>query len=375
MKAFVTVQDNDTLGAVSNVLRKLLESDQMDGLLVPMRTSAGTVTPALVTDPAMLDQADPLAPVLPINSARVLGWMTQREPRGKIGAVMRSCEIRAMVELVKLKQACLDCITLISIDCSGTFDVPDYIEQSSQLGQDGITKLVQDRYTDPLSAAPIPLRDACQMCERPVHTEADVVFEFFGSDVAQGFMLTLPDELAGKIGLAESTPAGNGNRADVIDTLIASRTEQRDKVFDEINARMKDGKPGEGLEEIFGACIRCHNCMTVCPICYCKTCLFKGPVFDHEPIQYMQWAERKGALRLPSDTMLFHLTRMNHMGLSCVGCGMCTSVCPSDIPVGRVFRAVGNSVQSVFDYVPGFNPEEMLPLIAFQEDEWHEVGE
>jgi formate dehydrogenase subunit beta len=300
--------------------------------------------------------------------------MTQREPRGKIGAVMRSCEIRAMVELVKLKQACLDCVTLISMDCSGTFDVPEFIEQSNQLGQDGMAKLVQDRYADPLSETPIPLRDACQMCERPVHTEADVVFEFFGNDVAQGFTITLPDELANKIGLAGEAPASNGNRAGLVDKLIASRTEQRDKVFEEINARMKKGKPGEGLEEIFAACIRCHNCMTVCPICYCKTCLFKGPVFDHEPIQYMQWAGRKGALRLPSDTMLFHLTRMNHMGLSCVGCGMCTSVCPSDIPVGRVFRTIGDSVQTVFDYVPGFNPEEMLPLIAFKEDEWHEVG-
>lgn len=375
MKVFVTVQNNDTLGAVRAVLRKLLESDQMDALLVPMRTQAGAVTPALVTDPAMLDRADPLAPVLPINSARVLGWMTQREPRGRIGAVMRSCEIRAMVELVKLKQACLDCVTMISMDCSGTFDVPEFMAQSTQLGGDGLAKLENDRYADPLAATPIPLRDACQMCERPVHDEADVVFEFIGSDLSKGFIVTLPDELAEKTGLAGDAEPKDGNRAGLLEKLIAGRTKQRDQVFGEIDARLSKGKPGEGLEEIFAACIRCHNCMTACPICYCKTCLFKGPVFDHEPIQYMQWAERKGALRLPSDTMLFHLTRMNHMALSCIGCGMCTSVCPSEIPVGRVFRTVGNSVQDVFSYVPGFNPQEMLPLIAFQEDEWHEVGE
>ena len=123
-------------------------------------------------------------------------------------------------------------------------------------------------------------------------------------------------------------------------------------------------------------CQQCADphCMTVCPISYCKTCLFRGPVFDHDPIQYMQWAESKGALRLPSDTMLFHLTRMNHMALSCVGCGACTSACPADLPVASVFGAVGESVQAAFAYVPGRDMDEKLPLITFQENEWLEVG-
>jgi formate dehydrogenase subunit beta len=115
--------------------------------------------------------------------------------------------------------------------------------------------------------------------------------------------------------------------------------------------------------------------MTVCPICYCKTCLFKSPVFDHEPSLYMGWARRKGAYRLPADTMLFHLTRLNHMVLSCVGCGMCTSDCPAELPVGRVFRAIGQEVQEAFEYEPGRSVEDCLPLVTFREDEWMEVGE
>jgi formate dehydrogenase subunit beta len=369
MRAYIPVENNDTLGAVQALLRKLLESDLMDALMVPMRTPSGTVTPALVTDPALLDQADPLAPVYPINSARVLGWMTQREPRGRIGAVMRSCEIRAMVELVKLKQACLDCVTLIGMDCAGTVDVSTYMVQIRGNGQ-GWPELFADP-TAFSASSDIPLRDACQMCERPVYDEAGVTIEFLGYDLTKGFGVTLPDEMGQQLGL-EGGGASN-ERAEVVAKLTDHRTQRRDAVFAEIRGRLQDSE--DGLEGIFAACIRCHNCMTVCPICYCKTCLFKGPVFDHEPIQYVKWAERKGALRLPSDTMLFHLTRLNHMGLSCVGCGMCTSVCPVDLPVGRVFRAVGSSVQAVFDYVPGYEPEQMLPLVAFQEDEWQEVGQ
>jgi len=75
------------------------------------------------------------------------------------------------------------------------------------------------------------------------------------------------------------------------------------------------------------------------------------------------------------DTLLFHMTRLNHMGLSCVGCGMCTSACPSHIPVGTVFSAVGEQVQTVFEYHPGRDVSESLPLVTFQENEWATLGE
>ena len=75
------------------------------------------------------------------------------------------------------------------------------------------------------------------------------------------------------------------------------------------------------------------------------------------------------------DTILFQMTRMNHMSASCVSCGMCTSACPSEIPVGMIFSAVGESVQGAFEYVPGRDVTEQLPLITFQPNEWTEVGE
>jgi len=39
---------------------------------------------------------------------------------------MKSCEIRAIVELTKFLQVKLDNLYLIGIDCPGTFEVPDY---------------------------------------------------------------------------------------------------------------------------------------------------------------------------------------------------------------------------------------------------------
>jgi len=77
----------------------------------------------------------------------------------------------------------------------------------------------------------------------------------------------------------------------------------------------------------------------------------------------------KGALRMPVDRILFHLGRLSHMGVSCVACGMCEDVCPVDIPVSRIFKTAGSKAQALFDYIPGENSDDLLPLLAYAEQE------
>jgi formate dehydrogenase subunit beta len=384
MRTVIPVENKDTLAAVRGFLKQLLEEHVVDALLVPMETPAGTITPALVADADLVDAANPLAPVMGLNAARVAGHVSIREPRGRIGVVLRSCEMRALVELVKLKQASLDDLVTISVDCLGTYDVPVYAAMCADGGVDAdgrhpmaaLLATAQSGELAPQAAAlekGWAFRDACQMCERPHYEGADVTLELFGADLTAGIPVSLPDEMAAALGLepAEADEQGEALRKEVVEQVVAARSRVRDARFAEIRQQLDE----EGVEGVLAACVRCHNCMTVCPICYCKTCLFKSPVFDHEPMLYMSWARRKGAYRLPADTTLFHLTRLNHMVLSCVGCGMCTSDCPAELPVGRVFRAIGQEVQQVFDYEPGCDVEEPLPLVTFREDEWMEVGE
>ncbi len=366
----------DAPAAVRGFLKRLLEAGVVDAVLTPMETPPGAITPALVADPTLLDAANPLAPVMGLNAACIVGHVSIRAPRGRIAAVLRPCELRALVELVKLQQASLDDWVTIGMDCAGTYDVPTYLAKRSDQGlviSDLWRSLYEPLITNPQS--PIPnSRDACQMCEKPYAEGAAIMLELFGANLNEGLPISLPDEIAEKL----NSPApplprspAPGEREAIIDRIVAARTSARDARFAEIRARLEK----EGLAGVLAACVRCHNCMTVCPICYCKTCLFKSALMEHEPMQYVNWARRKGATRLPADTMLFHLTRLNHMVLSCVGCGMCTSGCPADLPVGLVFRAIGQQVQAVFDYVPGRSVEEPLPLVTFKEDEWSSIGE
>jgi formate dehydrogenase subunit beta len=372
MNSIIKVENGDVVGGLRNFLKAVLDTNMVDALYVPLETGKGAIVPSLVTDSAKLDQANPLAPVMPINSARAVSAITGKNPPARIGAVLRPCEIRALIELVKLQQASLEGVTLIGLDCPGTFEVAGYTTRTRNGSFDLSDYLEAAQKGQEPALEGLELRPACQMCVQPVPSNVAVHLQVFGVNAGSGIPVELDDELADKLNM----PAAGGDKAEqrqgAIEQIIARRKQARDKELSAIRAQMNsDG----GMAGLFETCIRCHNCMNVCPICYCKTCLFRTAAFDHQPEHYITAAHRKGAVRMLGDTLLFHMTRLNHMSTSCISCGMCTSACPSEIQVGSIFSAVGEQVQTAFHYIPGKDPAEQLPLITFQPNEWTEVGE
>jgi formate dehydrogenase subunit beta len=357
----IPVQNNSLSETLNAFFRGLLEKKLVDAVAVPQALFGGkTYALTLVRKADKIIQAQPFVPVLMMNGAASLSELTATGGVGRIAAVMRSCEIRAAVELAKFNQVQLDKILFIGVDCPGTMEADDF----HRLEADG--GLTPESYLGRLAADPaaFPIRQACQVCPFPVPAGAEVQLGFLGTDLGRSLYLHAPDRWAEALGYEAAPPPPE--REGAISRLVKTRLEARDRFLAGLKNRF--GSIDRLLEE-FARCKRCTNCRAECPICFCKECIFLTSVFEHESADYERWAERKGALRLPYDTLLFHLTRLNHMGTSCVGCGQCSSACPNGLPVFELFQYVGREAQKIFDYEPGASVDHIPPVSTFREKE------
>ncbi|MFC2067469.1 Coenzyme F420 hydrogenase/dehydrogenase, beta subunit C-terminal domain [Chloroflexota bacterium] len=370
--ALLGVKEGKLVDSINTFLRDMLEKKMLDALLVPLEhPSKSIVNPALVWDPEKLKNANPLAPVMPVSTARIISSITKvATSKKRVGVVLRSCELRALIELVKLKQASLENIVLIGIDCFGTYSVTDYGKfcQETATPTEEFTKKIKSR-DDTL------LREACLVCEYPTPLNADLVIGLFGMDLEKNILIQATsaegERILEALELKEITVKEVKKRETAITELIKTRVENKNKLFKEIQGKVTGV---DHLLTTLAPCINCHNCRIACPLCYCKECFFDSPTFEWEADKYLGWAEKRGALKMPTDSLLFHLTRLNHMVASCVGCGLCQEACPNDVPVFPIFRMAGEKVQGTFGYIPGRNLEDELPLSVFREDELSEVG-
>lgn len=368
----IEVKDTKTKEAINSFLESLLEKNLVSALLVPREVpSKDIVVQSLMTNSNGLKEVNVISPVLPVSSARIISEMTRLSSyKNPVGVVLRSCEIRALIELVKLKQASLDNLLIIGVDCLGTYSVSDYqnlCKQGNSPSDELLRKFKEGRGED------TKLRKACQVCEYPIPSNADLVIGLVGVDFEKNILLKSCTEKGEKILEKFSFPEFNqSKREEPVSKYLSKKIEQRDTLFSEMKREVNGW---ENLLSILSTCIHCHNCMRVCPICYCRECFFESPTFEFDSEKYLMWAKRKGSIKMPRDTTLFHLGRMSHMATSCVGCGLCEQACPSNIPLLKIFKTVSYNVQQIFNYVPGRDLEEPLPLTTFKEDELRSVGE
>jgi formate dehydrogenase (coenzyme F420) beta subunit len=372
--AKINVKDGDLLTALREFFRSILQLEDISAILVPQHLPAkNVVMPTLVTDFEQLKGTDPLAPVFPLNAAKIVSRLTRKPMGAKVAVVLRPCEIRAFVELVKLKQGRIEEVILVGIDCLGAFKNSDYIHINGKKEEEFTSRFYKDALSEKrLTFEGFDLAPACKACENPVPNGADILIGLFGVDVNNHVLIqartpkgeTLYDNL--DFIDSEEPP----ERLAAIGSLVAERTAYRDKMYAETTEATNSL---EKLNSYFAECVNCYNCRVACPVCYCKECVFVTDVFNHEPVQYLRWANRKGIIKMPTDTIFYHITRMAHMSMACVGCGQCTNACPNNIPVMEVFRTVSYRTQEAFGYEAGRSIEEEPPLSIFREDELTEV--
>jgi formate dehydrogenase subunit beta len=369
------IEGGDLRSSVNNFLKGLLEKGAVKSILAPRASANGSsIIQALVSAPSEVESIDILAPVMPVNTAALLSDVTRLARPASAGngdgtepvpvaAVLRPCEWRAVVELSKLKQINLNGTLMITADCYGAIPVKTYSSKRTE----GVES--KDVFESVRSgAAESEVRSACVVCEYPTAENSDVNIYFMGSDLSRELILEANTEVGEKVltDMGLESAGAPGNREEALKQVVEKRLQGKMKMAQHVSAEVAGI---DNLLSLLATCVNCHNCMRACPICYCKECFFDSAVFDAEPQKYLNRAHKKGALRMPSDTLLFHLGRLNHMSSSCVACGCCEEACPNGVELLKVFKIVGEEVQKVFEYVPGRSFEEELPLSTFREDE------
>ena len=359
--------NKSTEQGVVEVLKHLLENKKVTGVFSLKKIDKnGAVAYSLITDAKDLEDAVPLYPLMPVNAGKLLSRFSLKgAPDELVAAVVKPCELRGFVELIKREQGTLENLLIISPTCGGVYPTKYQIDKTLEKNL--------SKYWDSVKKGEIvnDSRPTCRSCEEFVPYVADITVDMLGkNDLDKQCMMFLNTKKAEE--------ATKGIKADFSDKQIDSkkldkvrekRAAEKKKLFDELDKKMNGI---DGLVEIFGKCIGCHGCSKVCPICYCVLCEFESSDSEYSPSNFETELRKRPGLRVPPGTLYFHLGRMTHIGISCVACGACDDVCPSDIPVAMVFKKVSESVQKMFDYIPGKDVEEEIPLITFKKDEFAE---
>jgi formate dehydrogenase subunit beta len=371
MKGTLKVEGRNPEQALRDLFARWLKESRLTAILAPAYSESGAATMALFADPAKLDACAPLLPAMAVNAASIVAEIAaEPAPAAKVGLFLRPCELRAVVELIKLRQVLPDGLVLIGIDCPGTYRAAGFRERRGT-DADFDNRFVREQAG---WAQQPEFRTGCRLCEYPTPLVSDLAIGYIGMNPDESLWVEARTDKGTSLleGLAVAEADEPAARRQALDSHVAARKAAAQAAIERLDCE------ATGVEKLLGYfadCLNCHNCMHVCPVCYCRECFFDSETFRRDLGEHARVALRKGATRMPSETMLFHLTRMNHMMASCVQCGICEDSCPVTIGLATLFKKVSANAQAEFGYVSGRSLDEPLPLSTFREAEFEKVGE
>lgn len=329
---------------VRGFLEQLIRQGQADRLFAPVM-SAGESYQVKVVEAGEYGSISALTPRMTENGAAALRHALQAEPEARVVAVLRPCELRAVVELAKRDQIAMDRLVAVGIDCLSTYEQA-YAESGGSRRRTEPDWLMRDalRLAKSGQLAASGTRLACQLCDRPApdYRAADIMIGLVGVDTDEKILVLADEDDDARFGLETLTTRPATERESVerevtLWRLMERRREAADRVLEQLG--LADAYPGI-ISGYMHKCNGCGDCIDACPQ-------------SAEPLRVSLKMGRDQFI----DTLLNESLRM----ASCSGCGMCQAHCPEGIPLCAISRALSRQIQQRMHYIPGRDVKEPLP--------------
>jgi len=334
--------------ALRDIVRGMLQAGLVDEVVAfGQGLTESDIVSLFITDPQDAERVVAVS-YYPCSLAKLVATHPDKEK--KIGAVVRTCDARAMVELAKRQQLDFENIYLVGIECYGVVKNRDenraiYIFPS-EMEINGELKPLDEGILAP----------HCRRCEYPIPTMADVTCRIEPNGKS---FVTANTEKGKAILAAANTSSEERPQTDV--TAIRERAARwQEKDFGELRKMKPHERLSYWLSQL-DKCIKCYGCRNSCPLCYCGDCYLC-------PERLLVRGEE-----LPPET-LFHITRLVHVGDSCCDCGQCEAACPMEIPLSKLFHMMSKELSSMFGYEPGLDINSLPPVSVITDEDLVKTG-
>ena len=248
----------------------------------------------------------------------------ERPPLPKVAIIVKGCDGRSVVGLIKEQQVPRENLIIIAAPCEGMLDAA--------------------------------------IAQRVMGANEIVAVEENNGKVTVKDETGREEKLDRKELLAEACRFCTHRTPAICDIAIGEPTQSEtpavpDDPFEEFSRKPTAEKWEQFCREI-SKCVFCKACRSACPNCYCKVCFAD----QTRP----NWTGSGDKL---SDIIFYHLGRIFHQAGRCVDCGACVRACPVGVDLRTFTYKLVKDAKELFDCTPGLDLEHAPPLVEFSTDD------